>query len=405
MCSYKVAESDAADTDGISIGANSLTLNDATITYRGGTTSADLDHAGVPSKPGHKVNGDPTVPTITNIVFTSSPSFSSDTYGEDEMVEFSLIFSHVVWVTGTPRAQMNVGGVYPRILLYAGSGTNTLRFRYTVLSGDSDNDGVSIVQHTLAPGGTLSGGIDADPAGSAMIRTSAGVNATIRNDATGTQAGHKVDGSMRSGMTVPNAPTSVTATPDGADAIHIAWTAPTYEGSPPFTTYRIEWSPDGNAPWSLAGTATERMFDDTELDAGTTYHYRVFAINSVGNGTASATTSATTAPDLVCGRTTAIADAITAAARVASCKKVTAAQLGEITSLDASDKSMTSLANGDLSGLSSLTMLDLSDNLMSSVGAGTFSGLGSLTRLDLSGNDFSTIASGLFSPPRGFGGA
>ena len=203
---------------------------------------------------------------------------------------------------------------------------------------------------------------------------------------------------MRSGMTVPNAPTAVTATPDGADAIHIAWTAPTYEGSPPFTTYRIEWSPDGNAPWSLAGTATERMFDDTELDAGTTYHYRVFAINSVGNGTASATTSATTAPDLVCGRTTAIADAITAAARVASCKKVTAAQLGEITSLDASNKSMTSLANGDLSGLSSLTMLDLSDNLMSSVGAGTFSGLGSLTRLDLSGNDFSTIASGLFSP-------
>ena len=64
------------------------------------------------------MNGDPTVPTITNVVFTSSPSFSSDTYGEDEMVEFSLIFSHVVWVTGTPLAQMNVGDTATRIPLY-----------------------------------------------------------------------------------------------------------------------------------------------------------------------------------------------------------------------------------------------------------------------------------------------
>ena len=398
VCTYEVAENDA-DTDGISIGANSLTLEGGAITYRGGTTPARLTHAAVPSNPGHKVNGDPTVPTITNVEFTSSPSFSSDTYGEDEMVEFSLIFSHVVWITGTPLAQMNVGGTARRIPLYAGSGTNTLRFRYTVLSTDSDNNGLSIYLHTLAPGGMLSGGIDANPAGSATIQTSAGVNATIRNEPTGGQAGHKVDGSMRSGMTVPNAPTSVTATPDGADAIHIAWTAPTFPGSSAIIIYRVEWSTTGSTPWTRAGSTSETMLDHTELTAMTTYHYRVTAINGTGgNGTPSATVSATTAPDLVCGRTSAIADAITAAARVASCKKVTAAQLGEITSLDASDKSMTSLANGDLSGLSSLTMLDLSDNLMSSVGAGTFSGLGSLTRLDLSGNDFSTIASGLFSP-------
>ena len=45
VCSYEVAENDA-DTDGISIGANSLTLNGATITYRGTTVSAELDHVG-----------------------------------------------------------------------------------------------------------------------------------------------------------------------------------------------------------------------------------------------------------------------------------------------------------------------------------------------------------------------
>ena len=383
VCSYEIAENDA-DTDGISIGANSLTLNGATITYRGTTVSAELDHVGVPSNPGHKVNGDPTVPTITNVVFTSSPSFSSDTYGEDEMVEFSLIFSHVVWVTGTPLAQMNVGGTATRIPLYLGSGTNTLRFRYTVLSTDSDGNGLSIYLHTLAPGGVLSGGIDANPAGSATIQTSAGVNATIRNERTGSQAGHMVDGSMRSGMTVPNAPTAVTATPDGADAIHIAWTAPTFGGSSAITLYWIDRSKTGSTPWTLVGSTATSPYSDTGLDSAATYHYRVFAANGSGDGTSSDSASATTAADLVCGRTSAIADAITAAARVATCKKVTAAQLGEITSLDASDESMTSLAGGDLSGLSSLTTLDLSGNAFTSIPSGLFAVPANLENLDLS---------------------
>ena len=147
----------------------------------------------------------------------------------------------------------------------------------------------------------LSGGIDANPAGSATIQTSAGVNATINNNQTGTQAGHKVDGLMRSNMATPNAPTAVTATPDGADAIHIAWTTPTFAGSSAISAYRVEWSATGSTPWTLVGTATETMRDHTGLTAATTYHYRVIAINGSGNGTPSGSASATTAADLVCG--------------------------------------------------------------------------------------------------------
>ena len=110
----------------------------------------------------------------------------------------------------------------------------------------------------------------------------------------------------------------------------------------------------------------------------------MFAANGSGDGTSSDSASATTAADLVCGRTSAIADAITAAARVATCKKVTAAQLGEITSLDASDESMTSLAGGDLSGLSSLTTLDLSGNAFTSIPSGLFAVPANLENLDLS---------------------
>ena len=244
-----------------------------------------------------------------------------------------------------------------------------------------DANGVSVSVHALAHGGAPANGI---VQGQGTIQSSAGVGALLTSAQVADNADHKVDGSMRSSMTTPNAPTNLIATADGADKIHIAWTAPTFPGSSPISTYRVEWSTTGSAPWTLAGTATETMLDHTELTAVTTYHYRVTAINGSGNGTPSGSASATTAADLVCGRTSAIADAITAAARVASCAKVTATQLGEITKLDASDGNMTSLASGDFSGLTSVTMLDMSGNAFTSIPSGIFAPLSALTSLDLS---------------------
>ncbi len=61
--SYTVAEGDA-DTDGIAIGADKLTLNGGTIQVKGGDTAATLTHAAVAESASHKVDG--VLPTLSS---------------------------------------------------------------------------------------------------------------------------------------------------------------------------------------------------------------------------------------------------------------------------------------------------------------------------------------------------
>ena len=103
----------------------------------------------------------------------------------------------------------------------------------------------------------------------------------------------------------PGAPTGLSATADGQTEIDLSWTAPSDDGGADITGYRIEVSTDGLS-WSdlVANTnATGTSYSHTGLTAGSTRHYRVSAINSVGTGstsnTDSVTTDAATAPDLV----------------------------------------------------------------------------------------------------------
>ncbi|MCG9131852.1 cadherin domain-containing protein, partial [Candidatus Poribacteria bacterium] len=98
------------------------------------------------------------------------------------------------------------------------------------------------------------------------------------------------------------------------------------------------------------------------------------------------------AKSAVCNRTSQVADAIAAAVPGASdCNNVTDIDLALITSLDLSDKSITSLSADDFAGLISLTSLDLSDNQLESLPDGFFANLSSLTTVDLSGNSVDPI--------------
>ncbi len=96
----------------------------------------------------------------------------------------------------------------------------------------------------------------------------------------------------------PDAPTSLSATASGNTRIDLQWTAPANDGGADITGYRIEWSADGNAPWTdlVADTgSTTTSHSDTGLQPGQTRHYRVSAINSTGTGASSSGASATTA--------------------------------------------------------------------------------------------------------------
>src|SRR3990172_7922309 len=97
---------------------------------------------------------------------------------------------------------------------------------------------------------------------------------------------------------VPNPPTSLTARAVSPTQINLSWTAPTNNGGPPVTGYKIE-EKVGTGSFTVIVTNTgntNTSYSRTSLTTGTSYTYRIFAINSVGPSTTSNEASATPTP-------------------------------------------------------------------------------------------------------------
>lgn len=82
-------------------------------------------------------------------VFFSLPAHAATS------IPFTINLSENVTVTGTPRIQLDVGGVTRYANYTSGSGTNALVFTYTMVSGDVDNDGVVLSSPIQLNGGTI----------------------------------------------------------------------------------------------------------------------------------------------------------------------------------------------------------------------------------------------------------
>lgn len=95
--------------------------------------------------------------------------------------------------------------------------------------------------------------------------------------------------------TTPNAPTSVTVTPNltlGVSRIDIAFSAPADNGGDTITNYYIEYKAHSSGTWlALASTGGGLGYSASGFTEGTKYDFRVYAVNSVGNGTNSSTSS------------------------------------------------------------------------------------------------------------------
>ena len=173
---YTVALGDA-DPDGIAIGANKLSLNGGAIEDDLGN-AATLSHDAVAADSGHQV----AVPT-TSGVFISSVAVTSDpgddeTYEVGDSIEVTVTFNEEVTVTGIPYLEIDVGGA-ARIADYDSLDGASVVFKYTVVVGDEDTDGIAIGADKLS----LDGGTIEDASGSA---------ATLTHDAVGADSGHKV---------------------------------------------------------------------------------------------------------------------------------------------------------------------------------------------------------------------
>ena len=92
--------------------------------------------------------------------------------------------------------------------------------------------------------------------------------------------------------TVPNAPTSLSATADtNGTEIDLSWTAPTDDGGTTITGYQYS-TDDGSTYTDTVSTTTTHTI--TGLDKNTEYTLKVRATNAEGNGTASGSATQTT---------------------------------------------------------------------------------------------------------------
>ena len=206
-------------------------------------------------------------------VDTKVPTLVSATVDEDELV---LTYDEDLDETSVPAA-----GDFD---VFAGnSGIDVSRV--TV-----DDDEVTLdLESSVSQGDAVD--IDYDPPSRNPIRDEVGNEASRLH-------GEEVDNETDSSDDLPGAPRNLTARADGRTGIDLSWDRPTDPGSSAITGYRIEVSTNAGSTWSILERDTDnttRTYTHSGLSPGSTRHYRVFAINSDGQGPGSNIASATTA--------------------------------------------------------------------------------------------------------------
>ena len=204
---YEVAPTDT-DTDGISIGGSALGLNSGTIESGAGTAAVlALGTNAITDDGNHMVDGSQGPPGVTGVAL-NSPAVG-DTYELGETIEVTVTFNKAVDVGGTPQLALGIGAATRQAEYASGTGTTSLVFRYTVASGDADNDGLSIAANAL---GLNSGRIDV-AGGTTDALLGLGANA-IDNSGS-----HKVAGGTFTLAAVRGA--AITSSPAGSDNTYV----------------------------------------------------------------------------------------------------------------------------------------------------------------------------------------
>ena len=194
----------------------------------------------------------------------------------------------------------------PTNLTATANGTSRIDLSWTAPASDGGS-AITGYKIEVSPNGTSSWtNLQADTAGTNTTHEHRNLAAgTTRHyrvsaiNAIGTSATtSNVDDATTDAATAPGAPTGLTATASGTSRIDLSWTAPASNGGAAITGYKIEVSTDNATTFNTLATTsgTGTTYAHTSLAAGTTRHYKVSAINSVGTGLASNVADATTAP-------------------------------------------------------------------------------------------------------------
>ena len=125
----------AAGQNTADLAVTAVNLNSATVTDGAGN-AANL--AGAVANPAGTLQIDTTTPAVSSVVATGTGiTAGSGDLGAGSVVTLTLNMSEAVTVTGTPTLTLNDGGT---ATYTGGSGTNALKFSYTVGAGQSTAD-------------------------------------------------------------------------------------------------------------------------------------------------------------------------------------------------------------------------------------------------------------------------
>ena len=178
---YEVQAGDV-DGNGVDVPANSLALNGGTIRNQYGVNAA-LGHGSIRT---YVTNAStPNVdgaanhpPVVVSAGFAGLPA--GGVYGKGDAIDVVVNWGKRVTVTGTPQLAIDVGSGTRQAGRHSGSQRYT-RFRYVVLAGDRDSDGIGFGSGAL----TLNG---------ATITGPGGTTASLTLPAVAADANRRVDG-------------------------------------------------------------------------------------------------------------------------------------------------------------------------------------------------------------------
>ena len=182
----------------------------------------------------------------------------------------------------TSASALSFSGPSSQPVSLRASGSGSLRVGSVTITGPNAGDfsisGDACTGASVVPGFTCTVWVGYAPAATGPSQ------ATLQfsDDGTGTPQTVSL-----SGVTVPAAPTGVTAAPGTAQA-SLTWTAPANGGAPIFA-YTVTSSPGG-----FTATSSTTSTIVTGLTNGTTYTFTVVATNAVGTGPASGPSAAVT---------------------------------------------------------------------------------------------------------------
>ena len=219
----------ASETEGIEVtdvdvsGVEAvLTLNEpvlygdtVTLTYAAPTMSPLQDPAGNDvagfTRTAHDAT--PEGPTVESVALVGGPAPAPAcaipekiAYAIGETIMVNVTFSEAVRVTpaAPPTLALEIdlsgGGQPPQAVYVSGTGSDVLRFEYTVVEGDLDADGIAVARNGLAL-----------PAGGTIVTTAADETVILRH-ARAFDALHKVDGVLPVALAATAAGPTVTVT-------------------------------------------------------------------------------------------------------------------------------------------------------------------------------------------------